>query len=649
MTMGMLTVSSLPGLPGLPDLAPVKSGMSGGAGDFAPLIARLLGPAIAGDCISLPPGGGILPGSTPLSMPADIPSEPPAILVVLPDPDEPIALSSAMPAAATLAPPPPRFAPIIAPAAAAASPLAIDHAPAPTATDPIDEPRPPFAVTRTALLTSAAATVPLPTSAARPVTAPPSRVPVPTETIARLFVPGRKSATTKPVVDGEDAPLPAVVPVELSSGTVAIEVDAPVLRDAAATSATPVVVPPPVNDPVAPADASNPTGGAPTASRASVARPVTPDLALPTAPAARPPIAELATDDAAPPTGERSTQAPVTLSANPDRKPRTPIASTTPRGVEADRLVAIAPAVRAGFAATAVPPPASRPIVANASVAAPSVLPPVAPPLSPAVEESGRAIIPPPVDDRPAGVIPAVVDTPVQPAAVVESMSVDVMTPTRGRLRPDAPTPIKPLADVAVAPATPQTAAPVILPALQAFGAAIRRAMADEHKPAPSANDTVHGLTGLAGAAMPATGQTVAPGDTTLDTADRRWPHAMAEQIERLRDTADAQSTRIRLLPDALGPIDVAVRRDGEQVHVHFAAADAQTRQLLADAQPRLAEAAEARGLKLGRTDVSGGDLAGGDRQQHRSTAHNQAGPSRPSRSAPARATTADTDDARLA
>lgn len=233
------------------------------------------------------------------------------------------------------------------------------------------------------------------------------------------------------------------------------------------------------------------------------------------------------------------------------------------------------------------------------------------------------------------------------------------MTPSRDGLRPDTPTPTKPMADVAIAPATPQAAAPVILPALQAFGAAIRRAMADEHKPAPSANDTVLGLTGLAGpampaTAMPATGQAVVPGDTTLDTADRRWPHAMAEQIERLRDTADAQSTRIRLLPDALGPVDVAVRHDGEQVHVHFAAADAQTRQLLADAQPRLAEAAEARGLKLGRTDVSGGDLAGGNPQQQRSTAQNQtvqnqAGQNQPSRSAPARATTADTDDARLA
>lgn len=646
MTMGMLTVSSLPGLPGL---APVKSGVSGGAHDFAPLIARLLGSSLTEDCISLPPDGGILPGPTPLSMPADTPSEPPAILAVLPDPDEPIALSSVTPVAATLAPPPPRFAPIIAPAAAAASPLAIDHAPAPTATDPMDEPRPPFAVTRTALLTSAATTVPLPTSAARPATAPPSRVPIPTETIARLFVPGRKSATIKPVVDGEDAPLPAVAPVEPSSGTVTIDVDAPVPRDAAATSAPPVVVPPSVNDPVAPADTSNPTGGAPTASRTSVARPVAPDLGRPTAPAAQQPIAELATDDAAPPTGERSTPAPVTLSANPDRKPRTPIASTTLQGVEADRLVAIAPAVRAGLAATAVPPRASRPIVADASVAASSVLPPVAPPFSPAVAESGRAITPPPVDDRPAGVIPAVVDTPVQPAAVVSSMSADVMTPSRDRLRPDAPTPTEPMADVAIAPAAPQAAAPVILPALQAFGAAIRRAMADEHKPAPSANDTVPGLTGLAGAAMPATGQTVAPGDTTLDTADRRWPHAMAEQIERLRDTADAQSTRIRLLPDALGPVDVAVRRDGEQVHVHFATADAQTRQLLADAQPRLAEAAEARGLKLGRTDVSGGELAGGDRQQQRSTAQNQTGQNQPSRSAPARATTADTDDARLA
>ena len=141
--------------------------------------------------------------------------------------------------------------------------------------------------------------------------------------------------------------------------------------------------------------------------------------------------------------------------------------------------------------------------------------------------------------------------------------------------------------------------------------------------------------------------QTVAPSDATLDTNDQRWPHAMAAQIEKLRDAADSQSTRIRLLPDALGPVDVAVRRDGEQVHVHFTAADAQTRQLLTDAQPRLADAAEARGVKLGRTDVSGGDLAGGDRQQQRPAAHNQ----QPSRPAPTRtrAAAVATDDSRLA
>lgn len=158
---------------------------------------------------------------------------------------------------------------------------------------------------------------------------------------------------------------------------------------------------------------------------------------------------------------------------------------------------------------------------------------------------------------------------------------------------------------------------PAILPAMQAFGAALQTAWAAERKPnAPVVEP--------AALIAPSTGPaaiTPEQGQPTLDTADRGWPQAMVERIERLQDAADATSTRIRLLPDALGAIDVAVQREGELVHVQFTAAEAQTRQLLADAQPRLADAADARGWRLGRTDVAGGDMTGqhssaGERQQ---------------------------------
>jgi flagellar hook-length control protein FliK len=123
---------------------------------------------------------------------------------------------------------------------------------------------------------------------------------------------------------------------------------------------------------------------------------------------------------------------------------------------------------------------------------------------------------------------------------------------------------------------------PAILPAVQAFGAALQKAWAAERKPVARLSEAAIVIAPQTSQMAPAT----EPALPTLDLADRGWPQAMAERIERLQDAAEATSTRIRLLPDALGAIDVAVKREGELVHVLFTAAEAQTRQLLADAQP---------------------------------------------------------------
>lgn len=96
--------------------------------------------------------------------------------------------------------------------------------------------------------------------------------------------------------------------------------------------------------------------------------------------------------------------------------------------------------------------------------------------------------------------------------------------------------------------------------------------------------------------------------NTPLDMGRHGWPQAMIERIEALRDAADAIDTSIRIIPDKLGTIDISVRREGELTHVHFAAEQAQTRTILADAQPRLAELADARGLRLGQSSIDGGD-----------------------------------------
>lgn len=195
-------------------------------------------------------------------------------------------------------------------------------------------------------------------------------------------------------------------------------------------------------------------------------------------------------------------------------------------------------------------------------------------------------------------------------------------------------------------PPTLSTTTPAIQPAARVFAQAIHRAATGEDPrparaadplavPAPTTTDlATHAVTASADAQH-----------ATLDMAQRDWPGAMIARIETLReaaaDAADAADTRIRLVPDALGTIDVSLRTEGETVHVHFAAEQAQTRALLADTHSRLIELADARGLKLSQSGVD----AGNSGQQQRAPQPSQATPDAP-RSAD---TTSDTDDHRIA
>lgn len=139
-----------------------------------------------------------------------------------------------------------------------------------------------------------------------------------------------------------------------------------------------------------------------------------------------------------------------------------------------------------------------------------------------------------------------------------------------------------------------------------------------------------------------AAAQTANPAlDLTVDSGLQR----MIDRIETLRDTADAGDTRVRLIPDALGSIDVAVRQEGDRVHIRFTAEHEATRALIAEAQPRLTELAAARGVRIGDTSVSTGSGGGGG---------GTAPPPRPARppapaSALADATALSTPDHRLA
>lgn len=134
-----------------------------------------------------------------------------------------------------------------------------------------------------------------------------------------------------------------------------------------------------------------------------------------------------------------------------------------------------------------------------------------------------------------------------------------------------------------------------------------------------------------------------------IDLTQDQGMHRMIDRIEHLRDAFDTRETRIRLIPDALGPVDISVRRDAtsDSVQVHFTAAEAGTRQLIADAQQRLVEIADSRGVRIERATVDAGSSGaattgqpwnGGDgqsrQQQQAQTAPQPRAPARAAREA---------------
>ncbi|WP_294353969.1 flagellar hook-length control protein FliK [uncultured Sphingomonas sp.] len=174
-------------------------------------------------------------------------------------------------------------------------------------------------------------------------------------------------------------------------------------------------------------------------------------------------------------------------------------------------------------------------------------------------------------------------------------------------------------------PATPLR--PTSAPAAQVFAAAIHRALGEQDMRQPG--DAMPAPAPLA-PVIPGVAAAGAAQQGTLDMRHEHWPAAMIERIVTLRDMAAENDTRLRLSPDMLGTIDVSLKRDGDQVQVQITAEQAQTRQLLADAQPRLTELADARGVKL---QLSGGHAGGAGQQPG---AGNGSGGDAPRQQAPA-------------
>ncbi|WP_241659756.1 flagellar hook-length control protein FliK [Sphingomonas glacialis] len=213
---------------------------------------------------------------------------------------------------------------------------------------------------------------------------------------------------------------------------------------------------------------------------------------------------------------------------------------------------------------------------------------------------------PPPLDPA----ITAALDAVLTRATTVRQDAQPTSAPASDGAQPPALIASDPTATAIVANAAPQ-------PAGQVFAAALATAWRDRTQRTGD-SDALAGAAAL-GAAAPSQASShaivAASGDanqTGLDLTRDTGLQRMIEHIETLRDDMDSRDTRIRLIPDSLGGVDVAVRQVGDRVHVHFTAEQEATRALLTEAQPRLTELAAARGMRIGDTSVSA-DPGGGN------------------------------------
>ncbi|TCQ05763.1 flagellar hook-length control protein FliK [Sphingomonas sp. PP-CC-3A-396] len=377
-----------------------------------------------------------------------------------------------------------------------------------------------------------------------------------------------------------------------------------------------------------------------------------PDIPLVASPAPSPPpeaAKMIVAENAVAPAGSAIIGAKPSATGAADAKPLVAAepdltTSITPAPRQSRSATKLAQAERAVPTAIPVAPPAILKIpIALRPVAQPSALPVATVLPRPAVEMVDRSQISP-REVTPVALTPAIPVTAAAPPLQIVALAATVpvapqissVSPPLGLASEPGSTAQSsvPAPATNAAPATPRWVAtdattPVALAlaqpaaiqpqpgtvasASQVFGAAIQaatKARDERDTTDPTAPSIAAGTS-----VSPLTIKTPEAQQAPLDMRQERWPHAMIERIEILRDAADATDTRIRLVPDALGAINVSMRKDGDTVHVHFNAEQAATRTLLADAQPRLAELAEARGLKLGQ-DALGDGNAGSSRQR---------------------------------
>jgi len=309
-------------------------------------------------------------------------------------------------------------------------------------------------------------------------------------------------------------------------------------------------------------------------------------------------------------------------------------APAAPIMIDPARLPATAP--RAADPAIAAVTPQAAPASLDPSLTAPPTAPP--PAITPAPASAGA--LPTGFELLDAGSPARAVAAPADPTAA-----------TAPRIAAHSDTPRFAIAAAAL---VTDPATVTAQPARQAFATALA-ALSVRAGPRDDDREPPQPIAGLAAPTADtllrsAVQQVAASDQAALDPRHDRGLHGMIDHIEMLRDDANARDTRIRLTPDALGTVDVALRRDGDAVHVRFSSANEATRLVLGDAQPRLAALAEARGVRLAGSSIDGGghgDGGNGGQPQPQSRTES----SRPAR-APRAAAAAETDipsDQRLA
>lgn len=84
---------------------------------------------------------------------------------------------------------------------------------------------------------------------------------------------------------------------------------------------------------------------------------------------------------------------------------------------------------------------------------------------------------------------------------------------------------------------------------------------------------------------------------------DPRWAQQFGERIVWLA-RGDVQNAQINITPAQLGPIQINISLNGDQMTAHFVAAHQEVRQALEDAMPRLREMLSGAGINLGQSNV---------------------------------------------